>query len=397
MAHDTSSGTLLIAGRYELHDAIGRGSMGAVHEGRDVVLDRPIAVKLLPTDAADPAQAARFEHEAKLLARLSHPGLVVVFDAGIDAAVADDPRPYLVMELVQGRTLADRIRKGPMSASEVATLASQLASALAYIHRRGIVHRDIKPANILLASSDDPNAGENSKLTDFGIARLVDSTRMTMTGHTLGTANYVSPEQINGDEVTPASDIYSLGLVLLECLTGEVAYPGHGVEAALVRLHRQPVIPDSLPEGWARLLAAMTDRDAIARPGAAEIGVAVTGLAEAPMPDATVTSTMSRADSEADSTLAALFDAAPEGELSQTRVLPTVGEPAGPDEVPAWVAKLKQPWVLIAALAVIVIIIITAATSANPITLTHRPAQTYPTVSGPLGTHLHKLQQDVGP
>jgi serine/threonine protein kinase len=397
MAHDTSSETLLIAGRYELHETVGRGSMGTVYQGRDVVLDRPIAVKLLPTDATDPEHAVRFEQEARLLARLSHPGLVVVFDAGIDAALARDPRPYLVMELVRGRTLADRIKQGPMSPAEVATLASQLSSALAYIHRRGIVHRDIKPANILLAAADEPGHGETSKLTDFGIARLIDGTRMTMTGHTLGTANYVSPEQISGEDITAASDVYSLGLVLLECLTGEVAYPGHGVEAALTRLSRQPVIPDSVPDGWSRLLGTMTDRQASGRPGAAEVGVAVTGLAEAPVPDSVATSAMpTRDESWPDTSLSIFDDAAPRDELSQTRIMPTVGQPPAQRARPAWITQLSRPWLLAAALVVVLIVIIAVLTSGDPVVSPPR-SPAYPTVPGQLGNHLRQLQQDVTP
>src|SRR4051812_36100798 len=114
------AGPALIAGRYELRGVLGRGSMGTVHGGRDVVLDRPVAVKMFPSASADPQQTARYEQEARLLARLSHPNLVMVFDAGIDASVADDPKPYLVMELVNGQTLADRIAKGPLPPSEVA-------------------------------------------------------------------------------------------------------------------------------------------------------------------------------------------------------------------------------------------------------------------------------------
>jgi serine/threonine protein kinase len=391
MAHDTSSGTLLIAGRYQLFETVGRGSMGTVHHARDVVLDRPVAVKLLPTDATDPGDAARFEREAKLLARLSHPGLVVVFDAGIDATVADDPRPYLVMELVAGRTLADRVHEGSMSPSATVTFAGQLCSALAYIHRRGIVHRDIKPANILLAASDEPGAGETARLTDFGIARLVDGTRVTMTGFTLGTANYLSPEQISGEPVSAASDIYSLGLVLLECLTGAVAYPGHGAEAAFARLNRQPHIPDSVPEGWARLLSAMTDRDPIGRPGAAEIGVVVTGLADAPVPvpDAAATAVV-QSDAPAD---VAPDEAGADGGLAQTRILPTVTA-AAPQRAGRPLASLLRPrWAILAAALVAVIVIIAALASTGPMTV--RPA--YPSVPGQLGGHLRQLQKDVAP
>jgi serine/threonine protein kinase len=399
MAHESTSETLLIAGRYELCEILGRGSMGTVHRARDVVLDRPVAVKLLPTDATDPSSAARFEQEAKLLARLSHAGLVVVFDAGIDAAAADDPRPYLVMELVPGRTLADRIATGPLDAADTATIASQLASALAYIHRRGIVHRDIKPANILLAGDDETGTGECAKLTDFGIARLVDGTRMTMTGHTLGTANYLSPEQISGGEVTPASDIYSLGLVLLECLTGTVGYPGRGVEAALARLHRQPSIPESLPDGWIRLLGAMTDRDPLGRPGAAEIGVAVTGLADAPNPEATPT-TVIRVDPGPDQQppapqhAAHLVDESP----AATRILPVLEPTAAAPKQRRRRPHIPAAWIggVLAALAIAVIVVVAVLANSGP-GITTKPAPSYPNVSGPLGAHLRQLQQDVAP
>jgi serine/threonine protein kinase len=395
MANDISSDTLLIAGRYELHEILGRGSMGTVYQGRDVVLDRPVAVKLLPTDATDAAQAARFEQEAKLLARLSHPGLVVVFDAGIDAAVTDDPKPYLVMELVPGRTLADRLRSGPLPSAEVATLAAQLASALNYIHRRDIVHRDLKPANILLAASDDPRDGETAKLTDFGIARLVDGARMTMTGHTLGTANYVSPEQLQGERVGPPSDVYSLGLVLLECLTGEVAYPGIGAEAALARLSRQPTIPDSVPDGWARLLATMTHRDPGARPGAAEVGVAVTGLAEAPVPDSTATAVLRAPAPVVD-------DVAPAPVEPATQVLPITDLPgvvdAGDDRR---LPRLRNPAAVALAAAVVLLFVLGFALAATDGGGTPRPnpatSPSYPSVPGPLGTHLRQLQRDVAP
>ncbi|MDT4915724.1 MAG: eukaryotic-like serine/threonine-protein kinase, partial [Pseudonocardiales bacterium] len=214
--------TTLVANRYEIQELLGRGSMGAVYCARDVVLERDVALKLFPAEAADPQQAVRYEQEARVLARLSHPGLVTVYDAGIDATLADAPRPYLVMELVRGPTLADRLRDGALPPEQVAAVAAQLASALAHIHRREVVHRDVKPANILLRDAEDGSRYPAATLTDFGIARLIDGTRITMTGYTLGTANYLSPEQLNGGEVAAASDIYSLGLVLLECLTGEV-------------------------------------------------------------------------------------------------------------------------------------------------------------------------------
>lgn len=357
MADDISSGTLLIAGRYELYEALGRGGMGTVYRGRDVVLDRPVAVKLLPTSGTDPAQTARFEREARLLARFSHPGLVVVFDAGVEDEASDEPKRYLVMELVPGPTLADRLRHGPLPPTEVASLAAQLSAALAYIHRPGVIHRDIKPANILLAEPAVPGVGETAKLTDFGIARLVDDTRMTMTGFALGTANYLSPEQVRGQHVAAPTDIYSLGLVLLECLTGVVAYPGHGVEPALARLNRQPVIPESVPPGWARLLAAMTDRLPEARPTAAQIGAELPTLGI---------------------------------ESPTTRVLPVGDAAANPRR-----RRRLLPWAIAATgLALALAVVIGVLTSSGGgIEMQSQPA--YPRVSGQLGGDVRHLELDV--
>ncbi len=171
------------------------------------------------------------------------------------------------MELVDGTTLARVLDDGPLDRQRTAAIGTQLAGALAYVHERGVVHRDIKPANVLMGG----RGCDVAKLTDFGVARLIDSTRLTVHGTTLGTANYLSPEQTTGGDVGPASDVYSLALVLLECLTGQVAYPGYGVEAALARLHRPPTVPAWLDPAWRDLLAAMTAFDAADRPGAAEV------------------------------------------------------------------------------------------------------------------------------
>jgi len=259
----------VLAGRYELGTVLGHGGVGTVYLARDIVLERAVAVKLFRSDAAVADLAGRYEQEARLLAGLSHPGLVTIFDAGIDTSVAAQTQPYLVMELVEGATLAKRLADGALPAVQVATLGSELAAALAYVHRRGVVHRDVKPANILLADGED-GAPATAKLTDFGIARLVDSTRMTMHGLTLGTANYLSPEQAIGGEVGAPTDVYALGLVLLECCTGQIVYPGHGVEAAVVRLHRPPDFPQWLGPQWTHLLVAMTHPDPAQRPSAAE-------------------------------------------------------------------------------------------------------------------------------
>jgi serine/threonine protein kinase len=375
--------TQLVANRYEIEELLGRGSMGAVYCARDVVLDRPVALKLFPAETADPQHAARYEQEARLLARLSHPGLVTVYDAGIDATVADAPKPYLVMELVRGATLADRLRSGPLPPPEVAALAGQLASALAHIHRREVVHRDVKPANILLRQ-DDADPYPTATLTDFGIARLIDGTRVTMTGFTVGTANYLSPEQLTGGEIGPATDIYSLGLVLLECLTGEVVFPGHGVEAAMPRLQRAPEVPDSVPEGWAPLLRAMTALEPSARPSAAEVATHVGWLSGA------TTTVINTAGPPA------MPPPPGDPDIDHTRVLRVSDLPPGAAPVPGRRRGIR-PAMLIGALAAVLVLIfviayVSSGDSSIPPTTPH-----YPSVGGPLGSHLRQLQQDVAP
>ena len=190
----------LIAGRYRLTEPIGHGGMATVYRGQDEALGRDIAVKLFRASAVAPDDVDRQETEMRLLASLSHPGLVTLFDAGKDDAGRDDgeagePRAFLVMELVDGPDLRKRLREVErLSPPEVAYLGAELAGALAYIHGRGVIHRDVKPANILLppvVAGTLPRA----KLTDFGIARMLDGARITAANATLGTANYLSPEQ----------------------------------------------------------------------------------------------------------------------------------------------------------------------------------------------------------
>lgn len=252
------SDTRLLADRYRLGEVLGTGGVAEVRRARDVVLARDVAVKLFRW-GRDKADARRFHNEVRTLARLSHPGLVTVYDAD-----ATGETPFMVLELVEGRTLRDRISHGPMGVGEVRRLGAALADALAHVHEHGYIHRDVKPSNILLDDDGVP------RLADFGLARLVDSARLTRADQVVGTAAYLAPEQVRGGEITSAVDVYALGLVLLECLSGHREYEGAEIEAAVARLHRPPVVPDDLPFDLARLLSLMTSLSARRRPSARE-------------------------------------------------------------------------------------------------------------------------------
>jgi eukaryotic-like serine/threonine-protein kinase len=258
-----TQGTGVLAGRYALDEVIGRGGMADVYRATDQVLEREVAVKVLRADTADESDPdrRRFREEAQMVAALDHPGLVTVLDAGVDDGV-----PYLVMDLVEGTSLATFCRGRQVAPHRVAYVGAELASVLAYVHEGGIVHRDVKPSNILVGSDGV------IRLADFGIARVVtDPHSHTGNGQTIGTAAYLAPEQVRGEPVTAASDIYSLGLVLLEALTGTRAYTGGPMEAALARLDEAPLIPTSLPTGWPALLSRMTAFEPADRPTAQEI------------------------------------------------------------------------------------------------------------------------------
>ncbi|MDX8036667.1 protein kinase [Lentzea sp. BCCO 10_0856] len=248
----------LLADRYRLGEVLGTGGMAVVRRARDTLLARDVAIKLF-RPGQDAAGARRFDSEIRTLAGLSHPGLVAVYDADLTAET-----PFMVLQLVEGRTLRDRIDDGPLRVGEVRRLGAALADALAHVHERGFVHRDVKPSNILLDDDAVP------RLADFGLARLAGSDRFTRTDQVIGTAAYLAPEQVRGEEITSAVDVYALGLVLLECLTGHREYEGAEIESAVARLHRPPVIPDHLPFGLVRLLSLMTSLSPARRPSARE-------------------------------------------------------------------------------------------------------------------------------
>jgi hypothetical protein len=248
---------MCLNGRYRLDAQIGAGGMSTVYRAFDTTLERPVAVKLMHREiASDSDQLERFRREARSVAQLNAPHIVGVIDAG-----EEDGRPYIVFEYVEGETLKDRIRRmGRLPIDEAIAYAIEIARALGAAHARGIVHRDIKPQNVLVDEEG------SAKVTDFGIARSLDEEGLTADGRVLGTTDYVSPEQALGHDVDGQSDIYSLGVVLYEMLTGDVPFHGEN-QVSVAMKHVREDLPDVQvlrPEVSARLAAVvdrMTDKD----------------------------------------------------------------------------------------------------------------------------------------
>ena len=221
-------------GRYRLDAQIGAGGMSTVYRAFDVTLERRVAVKLMHREiASDSDQLERFRREARSVAQLSHPHIVGVIDAG-----EEDGRPYIVFEYVEGETLKERIRRvGRLPIDEAIAYAIEIARALGAAHARAIVHRDIKPQNVLVDEEG------SAKVTDFGIARSLEEDGLTADGRVLGTTDYVSPEQALGHDVDGQSDIYSLGVVLYEMLSGDVPFHGEN-QVAVAMKHVREDLPD---------------------------------------------------------------------------------------------------------------------------------------------------------
>src|ERR1700759_723027 len=206
--------------RFARGPLIGQGTCSRVYRAHDLLLDREAAVKVFPV-ADDP----RVQREIQLLASLDHPSLAGVYDVG-----RVDGRAFVVMALFEGGSLADRLRAGPMTLASAILAVSSVADALAHVHRAGVLHRDVTPRNILF------DIDGRAHLSDFGVAFVADTPRITDTGIVVGSAPYLAPEQVRGDEVGPPADVYSLGLIMIEALTARPAYTGTPLEAAVARL-----------------------------------------------------------------------------------------------------------------------------------------------------------------
>ncbi|GEM_PF-636060 len=426
--HAGAAGPTVLGHRYRLDEVIGRGGAATVYRAHDELLDRVVAVKVLPAVPRDSDDLRRHQAEIRVLAGLRHPGLVRLLDA--DTVPMDGPagagevQAYLVMELVAGPTLGRRLAAGPLSVAQTASVGRAAAEALAVVHGHDVIHRDVKPGNILLTTPDcldvepDDDALEVRpvKLVDFGIARLAAATRLTMTGTIVGTASYLSPEQAEGGVLGPSSDVYALGLVLLECVTGRPAFVGTMAEVAAARLARDPDVPGEVDARLGDLLVRMTRRQPHERPTAEDVAHELSDLLVAGPPQPATPPVAS------DATL-----------VLPAQVAPTVPGPARRPPVPTVAEALVDPaaraavaadapparatsrWaqgsshlrrlgragsrrvLLLAVLAVGLVVagLLTVQGLTGAPAVPDPPA--YPAVDGPLGESLTRLQRSVAP
>jgi eukaryotic-like serine/threonine-protein kinase len=262
-----SRASYVLADRYRLDDRIAAGGMGEVWRAVDLVLGRPVAVKLLREDYSQhPETLERFRGEARHTAAVSHPGIARMYDYG---EPSPGQPPFLVMELVEGSPLTRLLERGPLVPARTMDIVAQAAAGLDAAHAAGLVHRDIKPGNLLVSPDG------TVKITDFGIAYAAGSAPLTRTGALIGTPAYLAPERVNGSSAGPASDLYSLGIVAYECLTGAQPFTGTPMEVALSHQYQSlPPLPPGVPLPVAALVAELTARDPAGRPAdAGEVAV----------------------------------------------------------------------------------------------------------------------------
>jgi eukaryotic-like serine/threonine-protein kinase len=349
----------LAGGRYRVERTLGHGGMAAVYLAHDAELERPVAIKVLAEHlASDEAFRQRFLREARMAAKLSHPNVVHVYDQG-----DEDGRPFIVMEYVEGMTLGDELRgNGPLAPARVVDLGLQICGGLEHAHASGLVHRDVKPGNLLL------RADGTVKIADFGIARAAQATKLTQIGSVLGTAAYLAPEQAAGEPVTAAADIYSLGCVLFELLTGRTPYVFESLPELVVKQREEPITPirELRPEVPAELEAAVMHclaRNPEYRPAsAAELAQELAAGSPEPPTEALPRPTGVRATDVATVPLAQTRSTAP---------LPRTGVPRRDFALPRSATLLA-----FAAVAALVVVVLLFALSSGNDGATQEPAET---------------------
>ena len=334
----------VIGGRYRVGRLLGRGGTSDVFEAIDEQTGGRVAIKVVRSD--EPDFVRRLVEEARALESFDGPGLVRFLDTGVHG-----DRAYLVMEYIDGPTLAQSLKDGPLGTAATATIAARVASALGYVHERGVVHRDVKPSNILRSSTGEV------WLADFGIAKFDDATTITAPGTTIGTVIYMAPEQLDGQRVGPSADIWSLGIVIMECLTGRRVFEGSPSEIVAKRLTGPVVLPRDLPTPWTVLLNGMLDSRPDHRLRGAEVAAMLESSAYATPwepADNDVTQVLGRSGPSDETQVLGRS-----GPVDQTFVMPGVVAPVrGGDETlivrPSRppTRHSRRPWYLIGALLV---------------------------------------------
>ena len=356
----------LIAGRYQIEDRLGSGGMSTVYRATDTLLERSVALKMLAEHLSDDEKfITRFKREALAVAKLIHPNIVQVYDTGIDAH-----HHYIVMEYVEGRSCAQLLRARGLLDPEVAReIAVQSCEGLEYAHRKGVIHRDVKPGNLMVLGGPAADDGQGTemtvKLADFGIARATEHSRITQVGSVVGTAAYLAPEQARGGEATPASDVYALGVVLYQLLTGRLPFEGSSLAEIAVRHQNEDPLPpaayeDTVPEDLSDAVLGALETDPADRyTSARELQRALTGDAEPRRPGAPRTY------------------APPGAATASTRVLSEPGAPgADPSQTWGWTgettaqpAARSRPRRALRRFAILLLLLLLAAAAATIVVL----------------------------